>query len=221
MAGMLFEILFIRHAETKYNYENRIQGSLDSALSNRGQQQALLTGQMLNKHYNNIDSWYVSPQGRARQTSKIIRESMPGINLPQEQVHNQIREIECGEWEGLLHDDLDQMQLQKIRHSANIAYPGGESLWDLMQRGKVFLSDWKKGIPVHNDTHRSVIISHGNMIGALSAVFLDLPPEMALRSLIHNCAINRILARNRSFYFRMAGINIQNHLHENNGLPAL
>jgi broad specificity phosphatase PhoE len=77
---------------------------------------------------------YASPLERARQTASVVAESrrLPVI------IHEGLREIGVGEWEGLLMDEIEQRYPQVLRewwdrpHLAHI--PGGETLEELRAR---------------------------------------------------------------------------------------
>ncbi len=134
----MLDVYLIRHGETVYNSEHRIQGTLDSALSEKGQRQCEQLGKTLQGRLDGlqIDTWYVSPQGRARQSSAIIREFLNRSDLPEETVENDLREIHCGEAEGKIRFDLDAQLLENLHRDPYQRYPAGESVADLIERGK-------------------------------------------------------------------------------------
>nr|WP_241781106.1 histidine phosphatase family protein [Lactococcus lactis] len=90
----MLEIYLIRHGQTKWNLENKMQGSLNSDLTVEGVKQAVSLGKELNKHY--FDHIYSSTSPRALETSRLIfgDEKKTSSDL--------LGEIAMGAWEGKL-----------------------------------------------------------------------------------------------------------------------
>ena len=65
-------VLLIRHGETVWNAEGRVQGAADSALTEHGVQQAQTTGRRLAKMSQLQREIYTSPLPRARRTAELI-----------------------------------------------------------------------------------------------------------------------------------------------------
>ncbi len=87
-------ILLVRHGQTEWNQQHRIQGNQDSALTTLGRKQALKTRQSL--EHIKLQQAYVSPLKRARDTAEIILKGGPLEAC----VLNDLREIALGPWEG-------------------------------------------------------------------------------------------------------------------------
>ena len=84
----------VRHGETEWNVERRIQGWADSPLTSLGLAQAEVHGQLLGQF--GIDRIIGSPLGRAMQTvAPIVRET----NVPAE-YDVRLREVCMGDWSG-------------------------------------------------------------------------------------------------------------------------
>ncbi|KAJ1490939.1 histidine phosphatase superfamily [Baffinella frigidus] len=95
--------LLLRHGQTNFNAEGRIQGSTDfSRLSEEGARQAKEVGKFLAGL--KIDTVYVSPLARAQQTLEIAEAS--GRRLPPASVVQDLREIDLHEWEGMLKKEI-------------------------------------------------------------------------------------------------------------------
>ncbi|MFO6422974.1 phosphoglycerate mutase family protein [Motilimonas sp. KMU-193] len=78
---MTKKIYVIRHGETVFNSEQRLQGHCNSPLTNKGKAQARSVGAELKKHLSGHKyQVYCSPLGRTVQTATIICEA---INFPQ------------------------------------------------------------------------------------------------------------------------------------------
>ena len=87
-------ILLVRHGETQWNKESRLQGNKNSSLTPRGVAQANEAKSALEQYV--FDRAYVSPLGRARETMEII---LGGRDLSADIADN-LREINLGPWEG-------------------------------------------------------------------------------------------------------------------------
>ncbi len=94
MSQIKTNILLVRHGQTEWNQQSRIQGHQDSPLTELGKQQAITVKQLLNKF--EIQQAYVSPMQRARDTAAII---LNGSQL-KATVLKDIGEINLGPWEG-------------------------------------------------------------------------------------------------------------------------
>lgn len=215
----MFELILIRHGETEFNRAERMQGSQDSPLTEKGQSEARRLGEAMRKFCGPIDQWYVSPQGRVRQTSAIIRSELDGV--PDEMVHSEIVEIRCGDWEGLQRSEIPAEELKRVHLSTDTAYPNGESIMDVCARCENFLADWKSALPPDfsgNDgaLHRTVVVSHGNLIRCMGGVLSGLGPDFAVRAMKNNTAVSRFFTRERDFFFRMLSWNDTGHLQGGN-----
>ena len=100
-------IYFIRHGETDWNREGRIQGQIDIPLNDTGHQQAIAISRGLKNFLRNtkIDLFVASPLTRTRQTmSYLLRE----FDLPENwsETEPAMLELAFGIWEGRFFKDL-------------------------------------------------------------------------------------------------------------------
>ncbi|MCR9142666.1 MAG: histidine phosphatase family protein [bacterium] len=209
----MYELILIRHGETIFNSQERLQGGQDSALTKRGEEEAQKLGAAMRSFCGPIHAWYVSPQGRARQTSGIIRSELgpdhgaPGTRLPEERAHDAIVEIRCGDWEGLRRDEIPPAELKRVHLSTHEAYPNGESIADVSKRCEAFLKEWQTSLPALAElqadpkltsaagVHRTVVVSHGNLIRCLGGALSGLGPDFAVRAMKNNTAVSRFFIR--------------------------
>lgn len=89
-----------RHGQTEWNLERRMQGWLDSPLTQYGKENAALLGTRLKDV--DLDVIYTSPSGRARETAEIIRDNR-ALEIVED---GELREMGFGCWEGQKHDDI-------------------------------------------------------------------------------------------------------------------
>jgi len=147
----------IRHAQTYWNREKRIQGHSDSPLTPAGEQQALRWGKIL-QHF----SWnrlLVSDTGRAVATAEIINSR---LKLPLT-VDSRLREQDWGGWTGKTVPQIDAEASSDADAQINAGWdfcpPGGESRREVLQRSREALqeaAEWYPGDSLLVVTHEGV-----------------------------------------------------------------
>jgi broad specificity phosphatase PhoE len=177
-------LYYIRHGETDFNAEQRLQGRRDTLLNARGRLQAKDSGDLLRDLFardkRRADGFvYVSsPLQRARETMEILR---PPLGLPPHpyQTDARLLEISYGEWEGLTLPEIEArmpgMLAERERDKWDFAPPGGESYRELTAR----IGEWCASL-----THDTVVAAHGGGVRALMALFHVLPKEEATHAQI-------------------------------------
>jgi len=128
----LLKIYFIRHGETKWNIERRMQGWKDSPLTERGISQAQALGEYL--YDIEFDGAFCSPSERTRETAELI---LKNRDVPLTFV-DEFREINLGQWEGQTVPELEKLYgiaFKAFWESPNTYMnEGGESFSELLQR---------------------------------------------------------------------------------------
>jgi len=174
-------IHLIRHGETNWNKEKRIQGRSESTLTAEGKQQAA----GLRVQLAGIEHVYCSSSVRTRETADILFEGSSATI----EYSDELREIFLGSWEGAL---WPQMLLTfpevaqafwERPHEFKLA--GAETFLDVQQRGvKKFLE-----IVTDSSTSDIAIISHGVLIKSILC-YLEQRPLARLWEPphLHNCA---------------------------------
>ncbi|MBQ0721314.1 MAG: histidine phosphatase family protein [Gammaproteobacteria bacterium] len=121
----------IRHGETNWNAEGRIQGQLESVLSELGEQQATALQEKL--VLINFDKVFSSTSTRARQTTAL---ALSHWDKPVGYQDN-LREIMLGRWEGQLYADVEIVEPQAVyafRHTPDIFNVEGTETFHALQR---------------------------------------------------------------------------------------
>lgn len=95
-------IYLVRHGETEWNQQNRLQGNQNSPLTVIGKQQAYDVKKSLDQY--EIHQAYVSPLKRARDTLDIILKDRKLEVI----ISNNLREINLGPWEGKTREEIAQ-----------------------------------------------------------------------------------------------------------------
>jgi probable phosphoglycerate mutase len=173
-------LIFMRHGETAYNAENRLQGQRDIPLNARGREQARAVGQALKDRIGaEIDAleaaggFIASPLMRARETMEIARAAM-GLAPDRYRLDPVLMELSFGEWEGLTWPEIEARYSRGIRARNNdkwgFAPPGGESYAMLAMRVK----RWLDGL-----TGDAFVVSHGGVARALLTLIAAVPPAKA------------------------------------------
>lgn len=125
-------IYLIRHAETTWNVEGRLQGALDAPLSERGQEHVRRLAEALRPVP--LVAVYSSPLGRACATAEPIAVAHA---VPLRTVAD-LREMAQGEWEGRLISEVrdgDGRPIQaRVDSPAESSRPGGETMEQLQAR---------------------------------------------------------------------------------------
>jgi probable phosphoglycerate mutase len=128
----------IRHGETRWNVEQRMQGRGDSPLTEQGRRQAARHGEVIAR-LGGVDELLVSPSGRTRETAAILAERLAAAGLtPRQSFHDALMERHSGEWEGLTLDEIRARYPGHWRERETDPYfhrpPGGENHADMELR---------------------------------------------------------------------------------------
>ncbi len=180
-------LYLLRHGETAWNAENRIQGVSDKSLNDVGLAQArALIPPLAGRP---IAAIYSSPLIRARETAGILAEGLGGLPIYEE---DGLAELNQGDLEGMRIADVKEKyngfwDLWRER-PAEALTPGGESLPDLQKRA------WTAVESIHSrhPGEMVVAVSHNLAITTLLCriLHIDLNDMRAIRQ--HNAAINLV-----------------------------
>ncbi len=180
-------ILAIRHGETAWNKDTRIQGQLDIPLNETGLWQAQRTAEAL--RHEPIAAVFASDLRRATQTAQAIADT---LGQPVRQ-HAGLRERHFGDCQGATWAQLEQEQPAVIdqwrRRVPDFAPPGGESLLALRQRVQAAFSE----LAARHLGEQIVVVAHGGVLDIVyrwaAGVDLQAPRTWQLG----NAAIHRLL----------------------------
>ncbi|MDP3411389.1 histidine phosphatase family protein [Bosea sp. (in: a-proteobacteria)] len=168
-------LILIRHGETDWNREGRLQGGQDIPLNELGRTQAAeAAGRLRTLAPGFATLEYIgSPMQRARETMDILRATLslePGAY----RLDDRLKELTFGCWEGFTWRDIrkaerEQAQLRE-RDKWSFVPPGGESYAMLAQRIRPVLEEL---------TRETVIVSHGGVARAVLALVGAVSPQKA------------------------------------------
>ncbi len=200
-------VCLVRHGETPWNAERRLQGHIDIPLNENGIAQAVAVGRSLAKE--RFAAIYCSDLQRARQTAETIssHHALPTQEDPR------LRERHYGIFQGLTYDEVATRHPKEYRHfkarETTFSFPGGgESLADFATRvtdALVEFADRHAGEQVLVVAHGGVLdIARRFVTGKALHVQRDFPiPNAALNWIEHDGERWNLLAWA-----------VQNHLHD-------
>jgi probable phosphoglycerate mutase len=121
-------VFLVRHGQTEWNLQRRMQGRYDSALTGAGVRQAQRLAAVLRPH--GVDAVFASPLGRAVATAEIIGGGL-GLSVT---VVDELSEVHHGQFAGLTVEEVRARHADEWGRRASDKYtwtfPGGESYAD-------------------------------------------------------------------------------------------
>jgi probable phosphoglycerate mutase len=178
----------VRHGETDWNIERRLQGQLDIPLNHTGQQQARQLSQALSSTQQHFDALYVSDLLRTCQTAEAIATPL-GLQPIRTKA---LRERHFGCFQGLTYPEAEVQMPEAYRSfkSRDPAYAPeqGESLAVFSQRIEQFLCQAAERHPGKS----LLVISHGGVLDIAYRLANQLPITHTRDFPIPNAALNWI-----------------------------
>jgi broad specificity phosphatase PhoE len=178
-------LFLVRHGESTWNWERRVQGQHDPPLSKRGRQQARELAARLRGHP--LAGFYSSDLSRARETAEPLAESLgrePALLTG-------LREIALGQWEGKTREELQaefpaEWEAWSEKPSWDIV-PGGEGARPFEQRVLATLAEIQAAHPIGD----VICVTHGGVIQVLlgSVVAPDQGSDGLFPFVIENCSL--------------------------------
>lgn len=158
-------IYFVRHGQTDWNAEHRIQGHIDIPINATGREQAARNGTVLKDLLPDPDrfDFVSSPLVRAAETMRIVRREM-GLDPSDYRTDLRLREIHFGDWQGRISEEIieafpeDQKRREEDRW--NFLYPGeGAESFAIFSRR---VGEWLDGV-----TTDTIATAHGGVMRCL------------------------------------------------------
>lgn len=168
-------IILVRHGETHWNRQKRIQGHGDSPLTLKGIEQAKAYGRTIARLIGDGAGWRVvaSPLPRCLQTAAILCETA-GLDFAAVAHDARLKEVSTGALSGRLKAELSEAEL--AGHGTQSWFfrcPGGETHAHLAAR----LSAW---LAERQPDEKVIAVSHGIAGRVLRGLYVGLDPERAL-----------------------------------------
>lgn len=162
-------VYYIRHGETDWNVEGRLQGQRDIPLNAKGRTQAMHCGEVLrgllagNGIAPSSLDYQTSPLGRAAETMRLVRAAL-GLAAEGARLEPKVAELSFGDWEGFTIAELrlkdPERYAQREHDKWHFLPPGGESYKETAAR----MGAWYATL-----TRDTVVTSHGGTARGLMA----------------------------------------------------
>jgi probable phosphoglycerate mutase len=184
------EILLIRHGETNWNVEKRLQGHSDIALNPEGVRQAAALGRVLQDEP--LDAIFASDLQRARDTAQAIATAR-GMTL---QIDKDLRERCYGAFEGLIHSEINEhFPVDFVawkQRDLDMRYPDGkyraETLREFAARSMACI----RRLASQNGCRKIAIVTHGGVLDTLHRQAASIGYEHPRSFEVLNASINRL-----------------------------
>jgi 2,3-bisphosphoglycerate-dependent phosphoglycerate mutase len=181
-------LILVRHCETEWNREGRIQGyHSDSPLTAKGQTQAFLLAARLAGE--RLQALHSSDAGRARQTATPIA-AAAGVDVL---YHATLRERNYGAFEGRTYREIETESPEayaKFRsRDPDYAPPGGESGAQFRDRVVAAL----ERVAAMAEGRLAAVITHGGVLGIVYRYVTGMPLDSKRHYSLHNASVNRIV----------------------------
>jgi 2,3-bisphosphoglycerate-dependent phosphoglycerate mutase len=187
-------LLLIRHAETAWNAEHRIQGQLDIPLSVTGIRQAAQLAERLALEA--IDAVYSSDLSRAALTAAPVG-ARTGHEL---RLDARLRERDFGVFQGLT--------LDEIARELDWAMPGGESARQLLERVSAALTE----IVAEHPGATVAVVAHGGVLDVIYRQARALAWDAPRQHQMLNASVNRVHAESPPLAMRVVDWGDVSHL---------
>ncbi len=236
--ALAIRVILVRHGETSFNAEGRVQGHIDvSTLTEKGIADARKVGQALVNIP--VQAFYCSPLRRAQQTAQEIWQILSAQSaLVKPTVNSNLIEISLPLWEGLLFDQVKAQYPEAYQawhqspHRLNMADPaGGDPFFPVLALFEQAKQFWAEILPAHNDKTADqtvaqaddktadktiLLVGHSGINRSLICTALGLPPERYQTIQQANCNISILnFTDNTLESAQLESLNITSHL----GLP--
>lgn len=166
-------ILLIRHGETQWNVEGRLQGGQDAPLTLNGFRQICAVAENIRDVWSDLlvggaVSYLSSPLGRARQTASILSDCW-GIRYSGFRFYDAIKERNYGSWEGRTLSEVSQSRPAEFeahqRDPWDYCVPSGESKFQLHTR----IKNWLETLSV-DQPH--VVVTHSGCFRLIRGLYV-------------------------------------------------
>lgn len=183
------ELYLIRHGESTWNRDDRVQGQGNPYLTEKGKKQALLLKDRLSD--TSFDFVYSSHLMRAYRTAGIVMDGRYKI-----QKDKRIAEIDLGEWEGMSAKRLFKESIafrDWFERTSEIVPENGESLFEFKNRVVSFFDEI---IEREKGKEKGIIFTHSGVIGIFLVNLLKMDLNKVWSIPTSHCSITRVVMIN-------------------------
>ncbi|AYC99895.1 histidine phosphatase family protein [Neorhizobium sp. NCHU2750] len=183
-------IYVIRHGQTDWNAEGRLQGQRDIPINAIGRGQATSNGEALGALLGPAEGFdfVASPLGRTRETMERVRAAM-GLPPEEYRTEDRLKELSFGDWEGYTTAEIKKVEPERLRERS-------KNKWSFIPPGAEAESyeilSWRIGAWLSSVKEPTVAVSHGGVVRSLFRIVGNVDEEEASTMPIHQDRIVRI-----------------------------
>ena len=193
----------VRHGQSIYNAEGRVQGQSDVPLSDFGRRQSEAVARALAGLP--IEALYTSPLRRAMETAQVVADALD-LEI---RTDTRLKEINAGIFQDRLRAELEGLYpvefARWLSGDPDLTIPGGESRRTLARRGSEALEAIRQAGHEH-----AAVVSHGRLLVVTLEALAALPEGQPLESL-HNGSLTK-LQFNADGHAQVLALNVVDHL---------
>lgn len=202
----LRRVVLLRHGQTDYNVAGRMQGHLDSHLTEEGREQARRAAPVIARM--SLDRMISSDLSRAVDTAEEVS-TASGLAVKLDQ---RLRETHLGEWQGRSVPEVEvgyPGAITEWRGDPCWTPPGGESRVDVVQRSLPVVEEIDEEYADEAGEQSLLLVAHGGMIAGMVCGLLDLPESTwPIIGGMGNCKWAVVARRADHPRWRLSGYNI-------------
>ncbi len=185
-------IYFVRHGQTPWNAEGRLQGQAETDITPKGREQATRNGEALRRLIPDPSAFdfVASPMRRTRETMERVRAAM-ALEPHDYQTDTRLVEVSFGDWQGFTFVELEAVQpgAMKLRSRDKWTFlppgAGAESYQMLLAR----IRPWLKAVACP-----TICVTHGGVLRTVFRMIESIGTRQASRLDIHQDQILRLQA---------------------------
>lgn len=183
-------VYVIRHGQTDWNAEGRLQGQKDIPINAIGRGQATRNGETLRELVGSADGFdfVASPLWRTRETMERIRTAM-GLDPAGYRTDELLKELSFGDWEGFTTAEIKKTAPERLRERS-------KNKWSFIPPGKDAESyeilSWRIGAWLASLKGPTISVSHGGVLRSLFRIIGNVDEDEAANMPIHQDRIVRI-----------------------------
>ena len=191
------KLLLVRHGESEFNHAGRFAGFSDVDLTDTGRWQVERLRERIAEE--KIDAVYSSDLKRAVRTAEI---AMEGRGIPITTCA-EVREINYGEVDGLPFSEIKarypDLAKQLSTSELELAFPGGETFADFVQR----VSTFEERLAKHGQAETVLLVAHGGPLRALLCSMLRISQRSWWQLSIDNASLSIVETHSRGTVLRL------------------
>lgn len=214
---MSIRVILVRHGESSYNVERRVQGHCDlSRLTEKGETMAAQVADALKDL--KFDAVYSSPLQRAKRTAEIVLSGLD--NPPPLQTSDDLKEISLPLWEGVLFTEVQEKYPDDYQnwlnnpHQLRMTLEDGSDFFPVAAIYEQAERFWRSILPLH-DGQTILVVAHSGINRSLITSAIGLTPADYQRFQVSNCGISVLnFAGQFGDPVQIESLNITSHLGE-------